>query len=78
MLPIEQGIKPPKLRKVKPVPDSAQSAMNEYCEVYRRLYGRKPIVEYDKTVNKVNVDGAMVSPKRLRELTVMMKRRIEP
>ena len=77
MLSIEQGIKPPRLRKPKAVPDSVQSAMDAYSEACRKLYCRTPNLSYDKRANKVCADGAWIVPKRLRELTAMMKRRIE-
>lgn len=76
---IDSHVKAPRIRKPKSqrTPEIATKAIAEYKTAFKRVYGVTPEMKYDATSGFVSDGRTSCSVKRLKELTTMLKARVE-
>lgn len=73
---LERGVKVPRLRKRRSVPEAARRAMQDYRDAYKAVYYRGSAVCWDG--KRIRLDnGSGVDTKRLRQLTRQLQTRIK-
>lgn len=74
---IEDNVRIPRPKAQVKRESTAQKAFKAYADAYARVYVRRPILESVSKLGMLKVDtqSVAVSPKRLKELTAMLRER---
>lgn len=73
---LERGVKVPRVRKHRAVPEGVSRAMRDYRNAYKAVYYRTSAIYYDGKWLRTD-DGVGVDVKRLRQLTRQLQTRIK-
>lgn len=79
MYEIESGIKAPRIKtpKCKRVPDSVTKGIEAYRDAYKAVYGIRPSLVYSIETGYISDGKTSVKLKRLKEMTRMLKARVD-